>query len=161
MERHRSRRANRAPGRCRAGGGLATAGCRHGGKDPTGRFSWLALALVQNSKHVVVAGGGVVAEDGRQRIGVGDAARRDVEAAAHTLAVAAPETCLPTDGVVVIDRGAQEGEGRECVLEDPAAQAVAAEPAGTADGEVVGERAAAYGERRAEQIGEAGAPAVA
>src|SRR5262245_25429101 len=32
MSRHRSRRADRAPGRCRAGGGLL------GGKDPTGRF---------------------------------------------------------------------------------------------------------------------------
>src|SRR5436190_1643495 len=32
---HRSRRADRAPGRCRAGGGLL------GGKDPTGRLSLL------------------------------------------------------------------------------------------------------------------------
>jgi hypothetical protein len=33
-----------------------------GGKDPTGRIS-LAFALGQNSKHVVVARGGVVGED--------------------------------------------------------------------------------------------------
>src|SRR5882672_7472008 len=32
MKRHRFRRADRAPGRCRAGGGLL------GGKDPAGRF---------------------------------------------------------------------------------------------------------------------------
>ena len=38
-----SRRADRAPGRCRAGGGLL------GGKDPTGRFSYRDISLRERS----------------------------------------------------------------------------------------------------------------
>src|ERR1041384_637302 len=54
MRTHRSRRADRAPGRCRAGGGLL------GGKDSTGRF--------QRTRSVVVQDGADAAVLGEQRI---------------------------------------------------------------------------------------------
>src|SRR5215217_3507962 len=50
MERYRVRRADRAPGRWRAGGGLL------GGKDPTGRLRFLdqGLEMVPSKEPVVV-----------------------------------------------------------------------------------------------------------
>src|SRR5438093_3134912 len=60
-----------------------------GGKDPTGRFSRLSFALGQNSKHVVVACGGVVGEDKCPRVGGRESARREEEAAALAQARAA------------------------------------------------------------------------
>src|SRR5262245_39757816 len=123
-----------------------------------------ALTLAEGSEYVVVAGRGVVGEDGRQQVGAREAARLEVQAATFTLAVAAPDAGGAAEGEVVADRGALEGEGRECVLEDPAplaVLAVAARAASAADGEVVGHGAAADGEHRPEEIGEAAAPAIA
>src|SRR5262249_44173297 len=79
-------------------------------------------------------------------------------------AVAAPDARGTADREVVLDRGAQEGEGREFVLEDPAPLAVPAVAAGApsaAEGEVVVHGGVADGERRPEEIGEAAAPAIA
>src|SRR5262249_60069296 len=123
-----------------------------------------ALTRSERSGHVVIAGGRVVAGDGRQQVGAGEAARLEVQAATLTLAVAAPEAGGTAEGEVVTDRDALEGEGRECVLEDPtslAVLAVAARAAIAAEGEVVVHGAAADGEHRPEEIGEAPAPAKA
>src|SRR5262245_37872379 len=91
-----------------------------GGKDPSGRSTRLSVRLDQDPEHVVVARGGVLGEDGRQQVGARHPARLEVQAATLTLAVAASEAGGTADSEVVIDRGAREGEGRECVLEDPA-----------------------------------------
>src|SRR5262245_47189082 len=138
---------------------------------PPGRFALPApilppaLTLSEDPEHVIIAGSGVVGEDGSQHIGTRDPARRDVETAALTLPVAAPETSPTADGVVVFNRVAQEEERRVNVPvhEDPAPQAIAAAVASApsaADGAVVSHSAVADGERRAEQIGQAAAPAV-
>src|SRR5262249_45702866 len=122
------------------------------------------LDETQGPKHVVIAGGCVVAGDGRQQVGAGDAARLEVQAATLTLAVAAPDAGGTAQGEVVTDRGALEGEGQECVLEDPAPlaiRAVAARAPSAADGEVVVHGRVADGERRPEEISEAAAPAIA
>src|SRR6266508_2105780 len=92
-EGHHSRRANRAPGRCRAGGGLL------GGKDPTGPLSMPrhgfpaaatcllpcndhASAITEVPEHIVVARGSVIGKDERPRVGARHPTRREVEAAA-------------------------------------------------------------------------------
>src|SRR4051794_13096760 len=111
-----------------------------------------ALTLSEDTEHVIIAGSGVVGEDGSQHVGTRDPARRDVEAAAHTLPVAAPGARGAADGVVLVDCVAREREARESVLVDPAAPAgasVAAGPTGAADCRVVAEGAIADGERRA------------
>src|SRR5690349_48661 len=119
------------------------------------------LALAKGPEHVVVAGGGVVAGDDRHCIGACDPARRDVEAAAHALAIASAEARAAAVGMVVFDRVALEGESRVRVLVDAASQAVAATAPVAGDSEVVGHRTVADGERRSEEIGEAAAPGVA
>ena len=47
-----------------------------------------ALTEAEGPEHVVIAGGGVVAADDRQQVGPRGPARREAEAAAHTLPVA-------------------------------------------------------------------------
>src|SRR5262245_23321619 len=68
MVGHRSRRADRAPGRCRAGGGLL------GGKGPAGRFVWfqdfLQSRLREPVVQVVLAGRGEMIEAPGQRVEV-------------------------------------------------------------------------------------------
>src|SRR5262245_34880751 len=49
----------------------------------------LLLTLLERAENVVVAGGGVVGEDGRQQIGARRPARREVEAATHAQSRAA------------------------------------------------------------------------
>src|SRR5436305_386108 len=55
-----------------------------------GRFQMLSTTA-QGPEHVVVAGGSVVDLDDGQQVGTGDAARGDVEAAAHALPRTAPD----------------------------------------------------------------------
>src|SRR5262245_45612556 len=96
-----------------------------GGKDPTGRLS-LAFSLGQNSKHVVVACGGVVDEDQCPRVGGRESARREVEAAALALATNAPDARGPTVGPVERDETALECEARDAELGRPAIEDAAA-----------------------------------
>src|SRR6516164_5260934 len=84
------------------------------------------LDETQDPEHIVIAGGGVVVGDVGQQVGARGPARREVEAAAFTLPGAAPEARGAAPCAVVFDRGAQKGEGREFVLEDPAPLAIAA-----------------------------------
>src|SRR5262249_20712297 len=115
-----------------------------------------ALTPAERSEHIVSAGGRVVAGEGRQQVGAGEAAQLDVQAATLTLAVTPPEAGGTPEGEVVTDRGTLEGEGRECVLEDPAPLAIGAVAAGTAsaaEDEIVVHGAAADGEHRPEEIG--------
>src|SRR5262245_34644203 len=114
MERHRCRRADRAPGRCRAGGGLL------GGKDPAGRLSILrhgfpalllpcndrASANTESAEHVVVARGSVIGEDDRQPVGARDPARREVETATLAEAGGASLTGSAAVGPVERDKAA-------------------------------------------------------
>src|SRR5262245_17575869 len=65
------------------------------------------LTLAEGSGHVVVAGRGVVCEDGCQQVGARHPARLEVQAATLTLTVAAPEAGGTADGEVVTDPGAQ------------------------------------------------------
>src|SRR5262245_5540531 len=92
------RRADRAPGRCWAVGGLLA------GKDPSGRFFVFnlasapirgsnllrnALANAQGPENIVIAGGSLVGKEDCQEVGTRDAAWGEVEAAAHALPVRA------------------------------------------------------------------------
>src|SRR5260370_29278611 len=76
---YRLRRADRAPGRCRAGRGLL------GGKDPTGRFRYSALApaLVElghvEAVHVAVAVVVQEPEEAHVASALAEAAQHDVE----------------------------------------------------------------------------------
>src|SRR5262245_31190379 len=163
MAGHRSRRADRAPGRCRAGGGLRRQAAVTAVRTPPAAFvgspgladaapvARTALTRAERSGHVVIAGGRVVLGDSRQQVGAGDAARLEVQTATLTLAVAAPEARGAADREVVTDPGTQQGEGRVFVLEDPAplaVRAVAARASRAADGEVGAHGAAADGEPR-------------
>src|SRR5262245_10056381 len=85
-----------------------------------------ALTKAEGPEQIVIAARSVVGEDQRQRVGAHGPARRDIESAAHTLPVAAPETRRPADGVVAFDRGVCERERRESVLEDPASLTISA-----------------------------------
>src|SRR5262249_51390339 len=125
------------------------------------RSARLALTRAEIAEHVIIAGGGVVADDDRQPVGAREAARRDVDAAARAWAGCAASPRAPAVGVVVFARVLPEGECREGVLVDPAAQAIAAIAAIAADGEVAGHRTVADSERRAEEVCEAAAPGVA
>src|SRR5579871_2880229 len=110
---------------------------------------------------VVVAGGGVILpDDGR---GVEGERAKIVDAAADALAIAAAGSLLAPDGPVVFNAAGGQGECRAGVIEQTAAQAVAAvtaRTAGAADGLVVAERAA-VGRGGAGHDAEGPAPAVA
>ena len=80
----------------------------------------------EDAEHVVVAGGGVVADDDSRQIDASVTARGDVDAAALALAVAEAGGTGSAGRPVAGDRATGEGEDRRLVGEDAAAQAVAA-----------------------------------
>src|SRR5262249_43439711 len=96
---HRPRRADRAPGRCWAGGGLL------GGKDPAGRFF-----LPEEIEQVVVAGRSLVLVDHSEHVHVEQP--KGVNPTADPLAVAAAGTGA-TLGFVVRDGTFHDREDRQ------------------------------------------------
>src|SRR5262249_59349393 len=127
------------------------------------RYTVLKNALDQNSKHVVVACGGVVGEDRGPGVGGRIPARREVEAAALAQAGAAAVPRGAAVGPVERHKAAQEREARRAlwggpVVEDAAAlavAAVAANAAGAAGGRVQDDRRVGDGADRPVQIDEA------
>ena len=62
------------------------------------------LIATQRPEHVIVAGGSVVGENDCQQVGGSDAARGEVEAAAHALPVTAPDARRTAVSTVADDR---------------------------------------------------------
>src|SRR5688572_12209096 len=96
-----------------------------------------ASAITEVAEHIVVAGGGAVGEDDRQRVGARDPSRREVEAAALAQAGAAAVARRTAVGPVERDEAALQREARRAkwggpAVEDAAALAVAAVAAQTA-----------------------------
>src|SRR5262245_19072508 len=126
-------------------------------------------ANLEGTENVVVAGCGVVGEDGRQKIGARDSSGGQVEAAAQALAGAPARPSSSAVGPVERDETALEREAWRAdwggtAVEDAAAQSVAAaagRAAGAADGPVQGDQRVRHREDAAVLVVDAAAEAVA
>src|SRR5262245_61716682 len=118
-------------------GGAGPAGGLFGGKDPTGRRKQSLLQpSLQAAEHVVVAGGGVIREDGCHQVRAGDSSRREEDAATLAKACGAAVSRSATGGPVERHKTALEREVRRALwggsaVEDAAALTVAAIAANT------------------------------
>src|SRR5262245_51643415 len=144
------------------------------GKDPTGRLSMSrhgfpaataflfpsddrASAITESAEHVVVAGGGVVGEDGGHQVGTRDPAGREVEPAALAQAGASARARRAAVGPVERDETALEREAGRADQVGTAVEAtatlamtaVAPGAAGAADGPVQGNQRVGHGEHAA------------
>src|SRR5262245_50020493 len=113
------------------------------GTRPTSPAKSTSLTKREVPKDLVVAGGGVVADEVSDREGIEAGAPRgvEVEPTADARARAAAGARRPATGLVVGDGAAADLEGRSTIVIDAAAEAIAAEPASAADGLVPTERA--------------------
>src|SRR5262245_5962999 len=121
------------------------------------------LTKVEIPEHVVVAGRGVVGEDGRHEVRARDPSRREEEATALAQARAAAVPRGAAVGPVERDQAAQECEARRALWGGPAVKdaaalavaAVAAVAAGAAGGRVQDDRRVGESADRPVQIDEA------
>src|SRR5205807_7256863 len=132
------RRADRAPGRCRR----------------------VSRTNREDTKHIVVTGGGVVVGDDREQVFASDTTPHQVDTATHALASRATAAGCTAGGLVTADGAAGDGERRGAIVVQAAAEAVAAVGAGAAGpagNRVAAERPAAGGEGSSQNICEAAA----